>query len=354
MKTTINTVKQILETMKRGLSSKGDVEQSDRFVFMDEKVTTFNDSMLFMASSPFGDDIEGAVVAKELLAYLGRYKVDHELVVKIDDDGSFCLKLNAKDRKTEVRLAFDEEVSMPIDEVGDLENLKWKYLPPDFSKGLGLIAPCASSNPSDNILQCVHLADGQLVSTDTFNISRYVFKKAKKKVKGKTHINTATALIFKNSALELARHDLEKFNFDNEGWLLFKTKDGMIIGARDFAYDDAEYPDLDGFFDEFEGEPLTLPDLSDPLINIKILLDGESNDQFDIESINDQIIMTAESSIGNSIKERLKAKGLPEFTMKASATQIDFLIKKAKGEIEFGEESARIKSDNVTYLSHLI
>jgi len=91
----------ILGKVAPGLSNTEILEQSSSFIFMDGLVITFNDEI--SVSHPIPYDWTGAVVAKELMTLLKKYK-DDEIEVNITQE-EFLIKT----KRGEAGIRLDEQ-----------------------------------------------------------------------------------------------------------------------------------------------------------------------------------------------------------------------------------------------------
>ena len=82
--------------------------QSDTFVFYKGNLITFNGEMRTIQTSPFGDEIEGSILAQDLLAVFKKFS-DEKLLISVGDGE---LLVSGEKRKAGVKM--DQDILMPF------------------------------------------------------------------------------------------------------------------------------------------------------------------------------------------------------------------------------------------------
>lgn len=210
--------KELLEALtaiKGGLASKEMIEQSTSFVFQEGNVYTYNDEI--SVSHPLDLDFEGAIQAKELLAYLNKVKAE-EITIEISES-----QLKIRAGRSKVGLNLQEEVLLPIDEIGKIK--KWNVLPENFIKAVNFTMGACSSDLSQPILLCVHIKGRLIEGTDSYRIAQFNLEE---------EIPIPEFLIPASSCMKLTAFKPIKIAEGEGGWVHFKNKNNSIMSCRLF------------------------------------------------------------------------------------------------------------------------
>lgn len=240
MKISKQQLQEALEKVKPGLASKELIEQTTSFAFMGDRVVTYNDEISI--SHPVENlDVTGAVKAQALYEFLNKLKKD-EIDIEWEEK-----QLVIKSGKAKAGLIFEQEVKLPIEEVGEIS--KWKDLSEDFVDVAKFCHPCCSKDMSRPILTCVHVNGAIMEASDSYQI---IVHEISKKVPVKKFLIPSTSL------RELVKYEVTQIA-EGDNWVHFKTKDGTIFSSRILTGD---FPDISGHMDvtgiEFEFPQKTL------------------------------------------------------------------------------------------------
>jgi DNA polymerase III sliding clamp (beta) subunit (PCNA family) len=294
-----------LEKVKPGLASKEVIEQSTSFAFMGNRVVTYNDEISI--SHPVkGLEVTGAVKAQALYSFLSKVKRD-EIDVEWEEN-----QVVIKAGKSKAGLVFEQEVRLPVEEVGEIG--KWKKLPAEILDALKFCYPCCSKDMSRPVLTCVYVGGDSVQASDSYQIVKYRLEK-KVPVKG--------FLIPASSTRELVKYDIKEIA-EGQGWYHFKTDDGTIFSSRVF---NGEFPDIERFL-EFKGKEVSFPKTAiQALERARIFSKGDFNasnlEIVEVEVTEGQIKFSAQDSSGwfeEIIKTKYKGEKI-KFT-----TSVEFLI----------------------------
>lgn len=245
MKTNRALLLSALQLVQPGIAPKEVVQQSNCFVFTNDQVFTYNDEIAI--SHPFTTDINGAVLASELMGLLNKTNQE-ELNITQTDAG---LSVTGAKFKASIKIA--SEITLPIDEIS--ETGVFSGLPEDFTAALEFCLFSCSRDMTKPAVTCVHATEDRLESSDNFRITVRYFDE---------NIYFVDPILIPFDAAKV----LVKFNVveyaSNKGWLHFKTKEGTIFSCR--TYENITFPDVSRFT-EMKGELVTLPnDLADVLL----------------------------------------------------------------------------------------
>ncbi|HDY89495.1 MAG TPA: hypothetical protein ENH82_15455 [bacterium] len=232
-------LQQALEIVKPGLASKEMIEQSTSFAFIDGRVVTYNDE-ISLSHPVEGLEIEGAIQAEELYKLLSKIKQEEDEIEISIEKNEVILQVG----RMKAGLSLQQEIKLPLEEIGELS--RWKTLPEDFIRFVGLAMQVCSRDMSRPVLTCVHVnKNGQIEGSDGFRIIRCELEK---------EMPVKTFLIPANSAAELVRLQPTKVA-EGSGWMHFKTDEETILSCRTFQDD---FPDCEPFL-KVEGVEIIFP-----------------------------------------------------------------------------------------------
>lgn len=258
MKITTQLLLDAVQLVQSGVAQKEVVQQSNCFVFNNNRIYTYNDEIAI--SHPFEIDINGAVLADELFGLLNKTK-QKELDISQTDKG-----LSIKGAKFKANINISSEIVLPIDEIS--ETGTFFALPKDFTEALKFCLFSCSNDMTQPVLTCVHAFDGAMESSDNFRITVRYFEDS--------DYFKSPILIPSNAANTLLKFDVVEYS-SNKGWLHFKTTNDTIFSCR--TYENMEFPDISEFIN-IEGEKITLPnDLAKVLARAEVF----SSDKFQFD-----------------------------------------------------------------------
>lgn len=320
-----------LEQVRPGLANKEIIEQSTSFAFMDGKVVTYNDE-ISITHPVKGLDLTGAIKAQELYQFLNKIKQE-----KIDiswDEGQF--KITAG--KSKAGLILQEEVKLPIEEVGKAG--KFKDLPENFIEGLKFCRTSCSKDMSRPVLTCVHVKeDGHIESSDGYRVTYYSLGKKSP---------VSTFLIPATSVNELIKYKIKQVSEGKGGWIHFKTEDGTIFSCRIF---DDNFPDTAPLFD-MEGNNVRLPKkMGEALERAEIFAkrDFDSDSEVCIELKEEQMTVSAQADSGWFEETlRIKYNDTP-FAFKAHPLFLSEMLSRVQ-KCLLGQDRMKFEGDNWTHI----
>lgn len=232
-----------LDMVRPGLATKEIIEQTTHFAFMGPQLVTYNDQISI--SHPISFDIGNAAVkAKELYSILSKIE-EEDLSLELGDG-----HLVVKGKNASAGLKADLDIRMPISELGSnlLDQGEWKDLPNGFMEALSFCLFSTGKDMSHAALTCVHIQKHLVESSDGYRVTRYTIPDEECFLPEK--------LLLPNQAVkELVKFTPIQFCL-TEGWAHFLQEDNTIFSCRTYS---AEYPDMSGFFDNFQGVKLDLP-----------------------------------------------------------------------------------------------
>jgi len=312
-----------------GVVEKEIIPQSSNFIFQNDRIYSFNDEIA--VSHPFEVGFEGAVPAKEFLAFISKVKSE-QITLKLDKNE---LLLVGSKAKAGLRL---EGISLTLGDI-DTPN-KWIELPAEFNNAISFCLFSACTDDSKPILQNIHVKGGYVESCDNYRITRYdMGRTASKSFQDELLIPAKAAKdIVSQKPIELGITD---------GWLHFRNDNGVTFSCRIV---DAEYPDFAQFL-ECTGEEFEFPTtLSEVLGRADVMSDGK---KVTVILENDLMTISTENQSGwfeESIEIKYKGKDcefeiLPLFLKS---------IVKHKGKVVLSEQVLMFDNDNFKHIVKLL
>jgi DNA polymerase III sliding clamp (beta) subunit (PCNA family) len=235
---------QACKAVMSGVAVKELVAQSSSFIFQNDRVYSFNNEVA--VNHPIKVGFEGAVPAKEFLALITKVKAE-EIALTVNKGELLLVGSKAK-----AGLRLEEDITLPLEDVGDPED--WCELPSSFNKAVGFCLFSASKDDSKAILQNIHIKGQFVESCDNYRITRYDM--------GKSANFVDALLIPAVAAKDIISHE-PTFFAETDGWLHFRNDDDVTYSCRTAK---ADYPDFTPFLKSDGVElsfPPTLPEIMD-------------------------------------------------------------------------------------------
>lgn len=204
-----------LEIVKPGLSTKDIIEQSTSFVFLDDRIVTYNDE-IGISHPVSGMHLKGAIYSEELISFLSKLKRDDIEVEEKEAEIIFTCG------RSIAGFTLKKEIKLPLKEIGDIG--EWEELPEGFGKAIRFaMSSCSKNITTTPILTCVHVnKEGLIEGSDGFRIGRYFLKNIPF-----TFLIPAksAAIVQKMKPTHIAKGD---------GWVHFLMEEGTVVSARVF------------------------------------------------------------------------------------------------------------------------
>ena len=223
MKTKVSDFLEVLKNLKVAVDSRQRIEQTDKFIFNNNVIYTFNDNIAVQTFLDTG--ITGAIDSKLLFNFINKLSKNEEIELE-QQESSLFIKYG-KSNQAEFKL---EEIKLQLD-IDKPEN--WKELPEDFKQAVNTVSKAVSKNLAVPVLACIHWKDNILESCDNFRVLQWELG---------TNYNIDTS-VFANEMIQVDFSNLHYVSTDVKDWLIFKNKDDkMMVAFRVFAN---QYPDLE-------------------------------------------------------------------------------------------------------------
>lgn len=209
-----STLLKVLASLKPGLSSRAIVEQTDHYLFFEDKIATYNE--MICIAGPFNIGFSGSVKAVEfykLLAGISSEEISLELKkgqVVVETEGS------------SFGMAYSDSGQIhDLVKTVVFKDLSWRVLPKGLKQALVLCSFSASKNMTTPALTGVWAKGKDVLSSDDYRLSWYELEKGLRR----------GFLIPASSAVWLREYEFEEYCLET-GWIYFKDEDGLILGAR--------------------------------------------------------------------------------------------------------------------------
>ncbi len=234
----------MLEKVKPGVASKELIEQSDHFVFDDDKIWTYNDEVSISLS--FTSAITGSIKAQEFYTLLTKIEAVNIYLQQENNK----LHIRAKNFHAVINVAEITLVTDGINPPGS-KSKKWKSLPENFVDAVSFCIFSASTNMMLADFACIWLTSkddqGLAVSCDGFRGTRY-----------KLDTVLDDQLLLPVSAAKYMRvYNPMRYCLDGN-WLHFINSEKIVFSSRVIATDYNQM--IWDFFDVKDNKPIILPE----------------------------------------------------------------------------------------------
>lgn len=235
-------------------SKDGAIDQSDRLLFQNGRIFTYNDYMACSVNSPLS--IEGAVRAQELTQLLERLP-ENELDVEVDKNH---LRVKGDKRLSKVAMehSFRLKVAMERPE-------QWEELPPEFVDAVDVVTPCAAKSKSSKfIVRCVRVGPEGLSATDNSQL-----------VRASISMPTKDPFLVLPDTLESAAYLGCCEMGVTKNWAHFRNQSGVVLSGRRHDLTFPPFREVLGV----EGKKAKLPDnLKEAIDTAAIFAEGSTKD----------------------------------------------------------------------------
>ncbi len=328
-----------LESAAVAITSKPLIEQSDTFVFKEGRLITFDGEICTRQKSPFGDKIEGSILAADFLKILQRFPDDILMITKRSG------KLIIKGKRRSAGLTMMTEVLLPYSNIPEPE--KYRKVPEGLQNNLTQASHVCRKN--DNQLRCshIHVAKNYVEATDGFRLFRADIKTGL----------IQSILVPAINLLAACKFEITKMAADDFGWLHFVTNDKMCISllcAEDTYFDKKE---LDKILNK-TGEEVILPSNLPEILARAEVMDGQdfliSNWSSHVTiSLSANLLRVTNRKDEGWFREVRKCKyDGPEMTFSIHPTFLKDLFKRTRKAI-INDNQIKIKVDNIHFTAIL-
>lgn len=253
-------VKQLVSVMP-GLSTPEILEQSSCFVFLKEKVITFNGDAACW--TPCCLNVRGAIQAKTFLDIL-KARPEETLTVFTNNKK---LVITGKGNRT-TRIAMESKITLPYREVREPED--WYTLPDDFLEAMNLVHQCCGKN-QDKLETFVHMDKNNIEAIGECQIGNY-----------QTSMPLKTGVLVNRTSIQhVVPLGMTKCGLTKK-WIHFRNTKGVVLSCHRWPGED-EYPDTNKTLKAKKGKSITLPRGLDKAVERAAIFSRENPDDTDIE-----------------------------------------------------------------------
>lgn len=318
----------VLKKLKPAISKTEIVEQTTDFIFMKDKIYTFNNEIAIGCVFDIG--LTGSVIANKFLSIIEKLKEDI-IDISIKDEKEIIIKSG----KTKAGIKYNSDIHIQIP--NDIGNKKFKILPKKFNEAISFCIFSTANDPMKFPLICINVGNDKIVSCDNYRITEYFLDKEIKD----------DFLLPLNVAIYLQNYDVNKYLVEDE-WTHFKNKHGIIFSFRNV---EGDYPETSHLF-EIEGNIFTFPkSLIESIEQAEIMGDEEDNI---IISINkDEMVCMGRNDMGwIKIKEKIDYK-LEPIEFKINSIFLKQILLKNNENVTIGETSLLFENDRFKHVLSL-
>lgn len=211
-----------LDLIRPGVAGRETVEQSDSFVFLKDRIVSFNDEIAVV--TPFETGITAAVEAKKFMAYLNRMP-DDEISIKLTGNE---LRVGGKRRNS--GFPIQTEIMLPVSEIEEPPD-SWRILPDNFLSILDFVSASCSKKQNEPVANSVHIRRNVAEATDRYRLTRVTFSR---------RVVANPILIPANTIRRLASYEVNEWAWGE--WVHFRNDEGTVYSVRRLAED---FPNVD-------------------------------------------------------------------------------------------------------------
>lgn len=330
---------QKLENAVVAVTKNAILEQSNTFIFKGGKLITFNGEIYSSQKSPFGEEIEGSVMAWDLVKFLQRFP-DEEIEVEVRG-GELVIK--GKRRSAGVKMM--TEILLPYEDIPTPH--KFTRVPENMRECMIQAARVCGKDETSPKTTHVHITSDRIESTDSFRVFRADIETGISK----------PCLVHALSLLCACSHKLKKISVSEEGWVHFVTEGGMLLGLLCSADSYYKKEMIDNLL-QVSGEHVTLPsNLGDMLSRAEVmdtpsLSIGGWDSQVTI-TLKDNTLRVASRKEEGWFRElkKIKYEG-PEMTFSIHPTFLKDLISRTR-DVTISDRQIKVEVENIHFTAAL-
>lgn len=200
-----------LEQAFISVTSEAILEQSNTFVFIDGSLITFDGEVLSRQDSPFGKEIEGSVMAGDLLKVIQRFP-DETLSFEGSEE-----ELIIKGRRRSAGIKMMNEVLLPYQDVPIPK--KFRKIPEGLREILIQASQVCGKDETAPKTTHIHIAEDRVEATDSYRVFRAEIETGIKN----------PILIHAINIAKGCKNKMKGICSTSDGWIHFLTEDEMEI-----------------------------------------------------------------------------------------------------------------------------
>lgn len=228
--------RRILNLLKPGLSNTGDIEGTDNYIFVDDRIITYNDSI--SVQFPFEHSIEGMINADKLEKVVSKLK--GSVSVNINDN-----EIIIKSGTIKSGLRIDFEIPEFLEDVYDLSEIEWEEAPEKFIEKLIFCSYSAAKETDNPLVTCVHIVDDFVEATNNLKITKCTFDK---KISDECFVPA-------NCVRQMRGFKAEEYAIDG-AWIHFRNSEGCVFSCRRYK---GEFLNTEKIY-EIKGKKIEIPE----------------------------------------------------------------------------------------------
>lgn len=284
---------EILEKIKPGLANKEIVESYIYFIFLNNKITTYNEHIAI--THPLSIDFVGNVQSMEFYSLLKHIKKEEVQIEKKEN----VLQISSGHTKAGISLQTDIP-PIVLDILKKLHSKKqWILLPKNFVDAVSICSPSVGKDVTRIEFTAIHIKKNIMETCDNYQFTRFKLSE---------NFNTEI-LIPADSLKYITKINPNKYNI-SDGWIHFINKEQATYSCR--LLSDMKYPDLSNLLVN-KGQEIELPyDLASVLERTLVFADSDNIFEVNICLQNKWLLVKGKSSTGwIEDKLRLNYTGKP-------------------------------------------
>jgi hypothetical protein len=278
-----------LRFARLGAATRGEtLEQSNSFVFVEDKLITFNDEIMTQSPSPL--DFTSAILADELLKIIDKMP-DEEL--EVESKGG---EVHVKGAKRSAGITSFKEISLPYDAVPPPG--KWSKLGDGVLNMLQQAARTCGRDVTQELTTLVHVTPKMVEACDNWRLFRADMETG----------FPEECLLPAASVLQIATLELKRVSI-NEGWAHFRTSAKQTISIR--TSKEKYHSGLDDLLNIGESQEVNLPkNLSDIVSRTVVMMNAEEEPRVSIKLKPEQLTVESRKDTGwYRERKRIKYNG---------------------------------------------
>lgn len=253
----LEALKVVMPGIATGLEKKQAFDHSKMFTFDPERIVTY-DSETFV-SHPYLSDIKGGIDAKLLyqVFHTMRAKDQEEIELWMEGD---ILHYKAGSDKGTLSTVPETKIAEVVEELGFHNITDFKAVPELWNEAVWLCMFSVEKKESVRWMNCIHMKDQWITSTDDYRISRYALPEP---FEGDVSVPLRTAV-------NIPDYNITEYHVAPN--FLHLRNDAGTLYSSSLDFDAQE--DVHVCFEDLEGMPITFPEgLEEKLRTAEIIIE---------------------------------------------------------------------------------
>jgi DNA polymerase III sliding clamp (beta) subunit (PCNA family) len=286
-----NALLQALQKVMPGIAAKQILEQSDHFVFDNNKIWSYNDQIFI--SQKYDSPIKGAIKAQEFYKMIE--KITNQEISISQEENLLTIKAGNDEFSAVVNVA-DIKLKTDTIDIPAHNSDKWNALPSNFIEAIQFCMFSASKNMMTPEFNCIYISEDNAISCDGFRGTRY-------------NLNEKVPVEFllkSDAAKYMGIYNPVKYAV-SDNWIHFINNENTICSVRVSA---TSYPEKIWDFFDCSGVEIKLPEGFDKAVSQSETFVVEDFDQdkcVHISIADNQITCTGQGVLGKiDVKKKIE------------------------------------------------